>query len=140
MSATYSPWNKYIINSIDPRALGLPKEASDRVKLMELGKAFRAEYGWAIKRYSKRGALKEWLMGLPSYLNISPYYYDQLNLYTELTGKELKTEKQADKYLASFYDNLANRLSYLIDRANNGSRTFSNQPNRGWNNGKVKIL
>ena len=63
-------------------------------------KVFRSEYDFEIKRRGEQGAFKEYLLGLPGWLNIPFYYYDIRNLLYSL-GYEV--DKLDDSDLCTMY-------------------------------------
>lgn len=72
---------EYIINSISPDGYVAPITVNTTEgKLKFLYNTFKNEYGWAIARYGEVGAMREWLQGLPSSINIAFTNHDILEL------------------------------------------------------------
>lgn len=106
---------RYIIDAIN--ASGYHKELqTDVEKIKFLRDTFVGEYGWAVKRYGVQGAIKEWLQGLPSCIDIAFTNYDILELAREWGSlPEDATEKQENKILNNYWDYMANKINVLFN-------------------------
>ena len=106
---------RYIIDSIDASEYGKELK-NDNEKIEFLRDTFQSEYGFAIQRYGIQGAIKEWLQGLPSCINIAFYNYDILILAREWGSlKEGATEKQEDKILDNYWNYIASKICVLFN-------------------------
>lgn len=107
---------QYLIDSIELDDYGI-KATTDAQKVSALQKIFMDEYGWAVKRYGMQGAIKEWLMGIPSAVNIAFYNNDILKLARKWgTLPANATEKQEDKILKNYWNLMAANLVQLFNK------------------------
>lgn len=98
---------EYILKNIESEGYDVPScdVADEKGKLSFLYTTFRAEYGWAIARYGEQRAFSEWLMGLPSAINIAFTNHDILQLAKDwgYYGETL-TEAQENKILGNWWN------------------------------------
>jgi len=87
---------------------------TDSEKVIYAWNRFKSEYGHEIKGYGLLKACESWLQGLA--LDIPYYNVDILKLYTEATGKELKTEKEQDKILSNYWCFMGNNFLQLAKK------------------------
>jgi hypothetical protein len=113
-------YEQYIIDCIDGDGYDLPSDAliTTEGKLRFLYETFIKEYGYKenIIRYgSLQNCFKEWLMGLPSCLNIVWSNYDILRLAKNMGSlPENATEKQEDKILENYWSFMAQKAFVLF--------------------------
>ncbi len=76
---------------------------------------FVSEFQWYIDRVGRRPALKVYLMGLPSCLDLEFYNFEILKLAV-IWGvlPEKYKDKAADKFLQSYWSMMANKLDQLF--------------------------
>lgn len=118
MTKSYTQENTYIIESIDNSGYSENVLETDKDKLKFLRDTFLAEYGWNIKQDGELKALQNWLMGLPSAINIAFYNHDILQLAKQWqTLPADATEKQEDKVLANYWQFMAMRIISLWKKA-----------------------
>lgn len=108
----------YLLDAIDAHGYieegdALPVTLEEKAAFIKA--TFESEYGWAIERYGFDNALREWLQGLPSSINIEFYNYKILELAVSWKSlPEDYTEKEADKILANYWQFMAAKLSQLM--------------------------
>lgn len=105
----------YIYHSIDNSGYSDQplNTVGDRVRFLH--DTFKSEYQWEIDRIGELEALKEWLQGLPSCLNIEFTYYEILKLAVKWGSiPENATEKQENKILDNWYNFIANKIMQLF--------------------------
>ena len=92
---------------------------TDKARIEALYDIFISEYGFNIERYGFKGAVKEWLQGLPSCINIDFYNCDII-ARAKLYGKITKDadEKREDLLLARYWDYMAMRVIELFKQYN----------------------
>lgn len=102
----------YILDAIDASGYGRDlKGKTPAEKLQFVRDTFKAEYGWAVSRYGKQGAIREWLAGLPSAINIEWRNCEILELgkvWGELPA-DASTARE-DAYLNRWFGSMAFRL------------------------------
>lgn len=105
----------YILESIDNSSYDGGILADDKAKLTFLYNTFMSEYGWAIKRYGKQGAMREWLQGLPSSINIHFTNHDILKfaLSTGYYGAKM-TERQEEQVINGWFNLVAVKTFQLF--------------------------
>ena len=120
-STTSEKAQSYLINNIDLSGYDLyPKSKPESVKM--LYKIFMDEYGWAVKRYGMQKAVMEWLMGIPSSINIAFWNDDILKLAKSWgTLPENATEKQEDKILKNYWNLMSANLVRLFNKYKNAA-------------------
>lgn len=106
---------QYILNNIDNSGYAEKPLTTDKDKLQFLAETFKSEYGWAIGRYGVVGALKEWLSGLPSSINVPFYNHDILEKAVEwgMLDKNA-TELQKDTFLQEWFWDFAREIHLLM--------------------------
>ena len=111
---------QYLIDNIDISGYDYPAQNTDVGKLKILFEIFNQEYGWAISKYGKVKAIKEWLMGLPSSVNIYFYNEDIIELAKSWGALKMNaSEKQEDKILNNYWNLLSNNLNQLFEKVKN---------------------
>lgn len=110
------PLMDYLIEHIDADGYGEnPTTPEEKVKWLK--KTFLSEYGWAVKQMGTQKALKEWLQGVPSAINLPIYYSDIIPIMENLGQlKKNASEKETDKFLENFYNVIAFRLMQLFEK------------------------
>jgi hypothetical protein len=103
------PVFEYILNAIDKNAqqdYNLPYEPTTiHEKLQFVLDTFRKEYDHEIKRRGEYSAFTEWLMGLPTAINIDYTYFDILRLAVEWGSiSEDATEKQQENMTNNWFN------------------------------------
>jgi len=108
----------YLLDAIDAEGYieegeALPVTLEEKAAFIKA--TFESEYGWAIERYGFDNAVREWLQGLPSAINIVFYNHDILKLAV-FWGQLSKdyTEKEADKILENYWQFMAAKLAQLM--------------------------
>lgn len=109
MTKSYKQETRYILDCIDSEGYGIECN-TDKDKALFLWHVFNKEYGWSIERYGLQRALREWLQGLPSSVNIAFMNYEILELYKKWNGIESMTEKEEDKILSMYWNFMAMRI------------------------------
>lgn len=106
---------QYIFDNIDNSGYGGGELSTEKEKLQFLAETFKAEYGWAIARYGVVGALKEWLSGLTSCINVPFYNHDILQKAVSwgLLEKDASEEKQ-DALINEWFWNFAREIHKLM--------------------------
>jgi len=108
----------YLLDGIDASGYledgeSLPITLEDKTAFIK--GVFEAEYGWAIGRLGFDNAVREWLQGLPSAINIAFYNHDILKLAVKWQSLPADySEKQADKILDNYWHFMATKLSQLM--------------------------
>jgi hypothetical protein len=116
---------QYLIDSIDLENYDYPVQITDVGKVKILYHIFNKEYGWAIDRYGKVKAIKEWLMGLPSSVNIVFSNYDIIELAKSWGTLPINsTERQENKILDNYWNLMANNLNQLFEKVKNKNITY----------------
>lgn len=112
---TNSAIQTYILENIDNSGYSDKKLTTDQEKLQFLAETFKAEYGWAISRYGVTGALKEWLSGLPSSIDVPFYNHDILEKAVKwgLLDKQA-SEDQKDQFLNEWFWDFAREIHKLM--------------------------
>lgn len=117
MTQKYIQENKYILAAIDASGYDVAAPITDKEKLQFLYETFNSEYGFNIKRVGEFVAMQEWLMGLPSSINIEFQNYDIIQLAKKWGSlPENATEKQEDKLLANYWKFMAMRILSLFKK------------------------
>lgn len=106
----YEPLHKFILDRIEFE--DAPYKLSDRQKIEYLLATCKNEAGWC-----SHSTLKEWLMGLPSCINIPFANYEIIELAEWLHGHKL-SEKQTDKVIDNYFSHMAFHI-LKIHRNNN---------------------
>jgi hypothetical protein len=96
----YYELKKVIIDSIDFDGYD---DVDDRDKLRAGMEVFQSEYGWAVSRMGIKKAFKEYLLGLPSWLDIPYYYTDMKNMLYSLGFDEVQ-DMDDDEISEMYYD------------------------------------
>jgi hypothetical protein len=118
MTKSFTQENAFILEAIDASGYN-QNPLTDREKLQFLLDTFMAEYGWHVKQVGQFKALQNWLMGLPSAINIPFQNYDILQIAkTWGSLPENATEKQEDKLLANYWAFMAMRIISLWKKHN----------------------
>jgi len=99
----YDELRKFLNDSFYFEDYGIPE---GRNKFETFYNIFVDEYGWEIKRRGEKGALVEYLLGLPSAIDIPYYYNDIENLLYSLGFDEVK-EMEDDQLSKFFFDMVA---------------------------------
>jgi hypothetical protein len=105
---------QYIIDSIDTEL------KTNWSRLRFLHETFYLEYGWNVERQGQFKALKEWLQGLPSVLNIAFCNYEIVDLYKKWRNVEELTPAQEDDAINNYWDSMAMRIASLWKQYNIG--------------------
>jgi hypothetical protein len=91
-----------------------PVTVDEKIHFVE--SCFYKEYGFAVSRYGLQGAVKEWLQGLPSAVNIEFMNYKIIQLAIEWGSLPADyTEKQADNILENYWNFMAAKLLQLFN-------------------------
>lgn len=112
-------YEQYILEGLDFDGYDIPKEKTktDRLKLITLHNVFYSEYGFNVERIGRANALKEWLQGLPSCVDIDFYNHDIIKRAKEYGSlPQDATEKQEDKLLEKYWYYMAMRISSLWNK------------------------
>ncbi len=106
----------YILNAID--GSGYDKElTTDVEKLQFVCDCFRSEYGWHIEQVGKYNAFHEWLMGLPSSINIDFENYRIIEIVKEWSSIPVNaTERQEQKILDNWFNFITCKFAVLCKR------------------------
>ena len=116
-------YENIIINSIDLEAYDLNNEVYLYDKIKTTYNIFKSEYLYEnnLRRYgTEQNCFKNWLQGLPSVLTVPFYNYEILKLGREnfvslSTGSPKTIERQEDRFLNNYWDNLAAAFFTLKD-------------------------
>lgn len=104
----------YILDCIDGTGYDIELKTNEQ-KVIFLYNTFQSEYGYNLKRYGWQGAIKEYLMGLPSCINIEWENYKILQLAVKMgTLPKDYTEKEADKILENYFNFMAAKIMRLF--------------------------
>ena len=102
----------YILDAIDASGYGRDLKGKTPAEKLEFVRdTFKAEYGWAVPRYGRQGAIREWLAGLPSSINIEWRNCEILELgkaWGELPANA--SAAREDAYLNRWFGSMAFRL------------------------------
>ena len=116
----YKVIEQFIIDAIDAGGY-LPENEqpqTDKEKLSFLHETFMSEYGYNIIRHGFQGAVREWLQGLPSSINLPFANYDILQHAVKWGSlPENATEKQEQKLLNNYWNFTAMRIVSLWNKA-----------------------
>lgn len=122
---SYKPVEAFILQAIDNSGYDAQPLNSDKEKLQFLADTFKNEYGWSIPRYGIQSAIREWLQGLPSAINL-PFYNVDILHYAWLWGslghnpsakdKNKYQEKEENKLLSNYWQFMAMRILSLFKR------------------------
>jgi hypothetical protein len=106
---------QHILDSIDNSNYDGAILADDKSKLTFLYNTFISEYGWAISDYGQVGAMREWLQGAPSSINIHLTNHDILKfaLSTGYYGAKI-TERQEEQVLNGWFNLVAVKAFQLF--------------------------
>lgn len=106
---------QHILDSIDHSGYDVGILVTNKERLEFLHNTFISEYGWAIARYGKQKAFREWLQGLPSAMTVHFTNHDilQFALSTGYYGKTM-TEKQEETVLNNWFNIVANKTFQLF--------------------------
>ena len=108
---------QYLIDSIDLRGYGTGIIHDPKKRVGVLADIFEIEYGWAVSRYGKQGAIKEWLQGLPSSINIAFNDHEILELAKKWGAlPQHPTESQENKILNNYWNLMASQLLQLFTK------------------------
>lgn len=109
----------YILAAIDGSGYGKTFE-TETEKLQFVVDTFYSEYGWPnnLKLYgSYQNMFANWLMGLPSSINIDFENYRIIELAKEWKSIPVNaTEKQEDKILSNWFNFIANKFVVMCNR------------------------
>jgi hypothetical protein len=110
---------KYILSTVcaDGYEVTEPTTNAGRVEFISL--TFDSEYGWAVERYGKKGALKEWIQGLPSSLNIDFMNHKIIDICKQwglLTDES--DDEEIDDMLSDWFNMIATELNEMIEGVN----------------------
>ena len=102
-SDRYDDFREIMVDNMDFVDYGY--DGLDDSEKLDLGyKFFMDEYGWSIPRMGVRRSMKEYLQGLPSWLDI-PYTYDEIgNLLYSIGFDEVRDMEDGD--ISDMYYNL----------------------------------
>ena len=92
-----------LFNNIDFSGYDLPEPRDFDETMSQLFDVFKSEYSHEIARRGNQGALREWLMGLPSVIHVEFMNHkiiEQAILFGSLDDNA--TEKQKDKLLDNY--------------------------------------
>lgn len=112
--------NAYLIESIETDYF-TTEPKTDKDKINAVYKEYEAEFchDYNIKRYPNDVVrFSEWLMGLPSCINIEFQNYDILELAKKLHGVNELTEKQEDVILNNYWLHIADKFLSLRSKLN----------------------
>lgn len=115
MVKLYKQENEYILSAIDASGYDVPEPTTNKEKVQFLYDTFHSEYAFMIERVGEYKALQEWLMGLPSSMNIEFVNYNILQLAKKWGSlPENATEKQEEKILSNYWPFMAMRIMGLF--------------------------
>lgn len=106
----------YILNAIDGENYG-KTFASDEDKVRFVMETFKDEYGWSVSRIGLIPSFREWLMGLPSSINIDFENYRIIEIAKEWGSlPQDATDRQEDKIINNWFNFIANKFFQLAKR------------------------
>lgn len=107
---------RYIINAIDSDGYETEPLNTIDSKIKFLQQTFTSEYGWHLERtHNVQTSVKEWLMGLPSCLDIVFYNHDIIQLAIEWESLPVNhTEAQAQKIIDNYWNFMAAKIAQLF--------------------------
>ena len=113
MKVSMTKAKAYILNSITGYE-GVLEDSDNETKIKGLFDAFYNEYGSQVERVGLQNAIREWLMGLPSVIDMHYYNYEISELAIEwgMITKRSKEETK-DKALDMYWNVLAYGLIVL---------------------------
>lgn len=113
MKASMTKAKSYILNAITGYEFSLHGEDNE-TKIKGLFDAFYNEYGFQVKRVGLQNAIREWLQGLPSVIDVQYYSFHILPLCIEWGMiTERSKEETKDKALDMYWNVLAYGLIVL---------------------------
>lgn len=105
----YNQLKRFIEDKIEFE--GYNFKTDDRRKIGQLYDVFLDEYGWSIERHGEKESLIEWLMGLPSCIDL-PYYYNEISDLLYAIGFD-EVKDMEDDELSDFYYDIVSQI--IID-------------------------
>lgn len=87
---------RYVEDKIDFEGYDEYQNTPKSQRLENAVEVFKSEKGWDIKNQGLKGAFIDWLMGLPSIIDIPYYYYEIENLMYALGYDEVKEMEDQD--------------------------------------------
>lgn len=88
-------------------------------KLAFLDKIFREEYGWMIERTSYQNAMREWLQGLPSAIDIEYRDHEIIKLAYEwgsIDKNDPHDEHREEYIVGNWFNFMAHKIMTLIQK------------------------
>ena len=115
------PVYAYILNAVMENAkeeYNLEKQPeTDQEKIQFVLDTFRKEYGWNIARHGFNVSFGQWLIGLPSAINIDFENYKILELARKWGSlPENATERQEDKIINNWFNFITVKFLQLAKR------------------------
>lgn len=106
---------EFILKEIDADGYTDTVPETDAEKLQFLADTFKSEYGWAIERYGVTGAIREWLMGLPSVLTLPFYNSDVLEFAVKFGYLTDESEEgRDDAFLKGYWQIMAREVAGMF--------------------------
>ena len=110
-------FKEYFVSCINNKGYSNVRLITTECKLKFLHDTFIREAGWNIERVGEQNAFREWLMGLPSSINIEFENYKILQLAKRLGSLlENATDKQEDKLLENYWNYAAVKGFQLFNK------------------------
>lgn len=99
-------YKRYILDTIEVDGNENPL-TTDEEKIKYIFDRFNSEYGWAIQRYGKAKAMRDWLAGLS--MNIPYMNWDIIELAIEMGSIDPNpTDKIENKVIENYFSFMAN--------------------------------
>ena len=99
-------YKRYILDTIEVDGNENPLTTDDE-KIKYIFDRFNSEYGWAVERYGKAKAMKDWLAGLA--LNIPYMNWDIIDLAIDMGSIDPNpTDKIENKVIENYFSFMAN--------------------------------
>lgn len=115
---SFTMYENLVVNNIELDGYGYENQEQMSLfdKIQAVNTIFHSEYGHEVKRYGERKAFTEWLQGLPSSLSVPFYNYEILQIaYIHGLIEAKASEEQEDKFLAEYWDKVADAFFTLRD-------------------------
>ena len=116
-----TPKLKLIIFLLDSIEIEENENATDKEKINYFFDCYNSEFNHDYnKRYypNEQERLKNYLQGLPSFINIPYYDWDILELYKQLNGIKTLSSKKEESVLKYYWDKIAFTLIQLKRKYN----------------------
>ncbi len=105
---------KYLLSVIDNESYSDESLKTNKEKIDFFFRCFKSEYGFRIRQKGELSALREYLSGLPTCINIDFYNWDILKLnYNWGQLDENSKDADEDKIIENWWNFCANKLLQL---------------------------